>query len=489
MHIKYYDEDYWKNMDLASYDGETLLLEPCQGDNGIHYKCIATVEKEQYELDHKNVFQYSIIIDCYVNWDYYTPNKVNLKTYNDVKKYEEANGWSDGRGLVVDSCSVQVELGGETIYDDYYKKQAIDYILQNNPFLEPRKDPYILNDHEGRPWKVTVYQGVKGKDLLLEPLEGVWGIHGNSMPPMNINNNSMPADLSTSEGKASIVWSSFRTIVQVMLDSGGDFLENTYLESIEDAMKAVENNMLKSADSQKARNALKLLNEEMQKILGDHPGGTVAIGEEVLKQAQKRALDTAEAQFKAEMATTQFKAEMATKKVAARSEAAKNGVAKASRGATLKAVGKALDGVNYGMILIDLAVNFAEVTKGNRGDPQACDKGMGAFVDLGVALVSTATAAGAGAAAGAAWGASTGTVIGCVVGVVLGTMWGVANYVCLQKTGVPLSQYLGGKINALLVRHVVPKVQPAVSNVMRDMTTASPEGSYWDIITRMGGGF
>ena len=225
-------------------------------------------------------------------------------------------------------------------------------------------------------------------------------------------------------------------------------------------MRAAEENMLKALEDKKAKAALESMNKQMQEILGERPTGNKQyIAEDVLRRAQEKAMNAAEAQFKPEG--------VIQSKLEAGKTAVRMGEKKAGRAAALKMAGKALDAYNYGLILYDITVAFAEVTKGNS---QAVDKGMGAFVDLGVSLVSTMAAAGAGAAAGAAWGASTGTAVGLAVGVVLGTMWGVANYICLKVTGKSLSEYLGGKINAAIDRYVAPAVQPLADDILRQQS-------------------
>lgn len=193
MHIKYYDEEYWKNMDLARYNGETLRLDPCQGDDGIHYICFATVELETYELEHKMIYQYSIIVDCYINWAYYgDPTFTNIKELDRVKRYEENEGSSNSRGIVVNSSSVQIEIGKESIIDDYYRNNAIRYLegKVNDLHLDP--GVYIIQDEENREWKVTVSQNMRGQTIyydgpLGEATNPQLNIHGNSLKSKSID--------------------------------------------------------------------------------------------------------------------------------------------------------------------------------------------------------------------------------------------------------------------------------------------------------------
>ena len=438
-HISYFEESYWKDQNVEQYsDGNMIILPQRQeryNNVDVFYYGKAYIKYDSYEEFHKKVFQINIEVECYIDWDYYANSyPISEKEMKVLKDMETApssvSGLSGGRAFIADS--VQIELRRETIYDDDYKKQARQYILDNNHFLEPRDKPYILYDHEGRPWSVKVHRGVKYTDYMMEPLEEYWGIHGNSMPPIGISGQSMEGGLS--EAAISFLKPYVLSTFQGAISVGAAKLAASNAKTMEEAVsvitKALENNP-------KIQHAI--LKREFEKVMKLADAANLNGLPKVAEGLEKNAVDLAMRRAVNAMDNMKNSAEIGS--------VSKFRLAMADE---LAATGKALEAAGYVLILIDIMKGLNEMGHGDRSASVRVDA---AFVDLGVALGTTII----GGAVEGAVGGSAGGPAGAAVGVTIGIIWGIANFVSLEITGKTVSTLAGEAIDNAVLNYVSGK--------------------------------
>lgn len=163
-------------------------------------------------------------------------------------------------------------------------------------------------------------------------------------------------------------------------------------------------------------------------------------------------------------------------KITAKEAAESASAFKSNLAKVAKVGGKALEGAGYVLIGYDFITACNDLSK--TGDTNRFNEKMGGvFTDI----VACLAAAGAGAAAGAATGSSGGPIT-FVAGAVVGLLYGMANYIVLDRTGKSIGEHIGAQVNKYMENVIVPEVMPAVKQTMWDALRVDADHSLAELI-------
>lgn len=466
--IRYTEQSYWDSWDFSQYSNMDYDSSPrlvsfydtgTVKANGsvkkvtgkdhveVYYECVAAIKKEYNDEFDQRESYWDIQTFCYVDWNkYYTGDPIPVEVLNFLKDFEQGPGsqsggeGSNGRRSFFENSS-QVPIRKETVINDYYKEQARQFIDQyiNNNNLQPRKEPYLIKDHEGRVWEVTISNTMNGRNIYYSgPLQTNasphMGIHGNSMQPMGITGQSMDGGLS--EAAISFLKPYVMSTFQGAFSVAASTLEHSNAKTMEEAVaviaKALENN---------PEIQYTILKQEFEKVMKmanvANANGLPQVAEGLEKNAVKMAMNRAVNRMDNMKAFAELDAVSKNKYLFAMAD-------------ELTATCKALEAAGYVYTLMDIMKGLNDM--GN-GDKDASVRVNAAFVDLGVTVGTTII----GAAVEGAVGGSAGGPAGAAVGVGIGLIWGIANYVSLNITGKTVSTLAGEAIDDAVLNFVSDK--------------------------------